>query len=64
MTDMLAADPPISPSVKLDPETLSIRSRPARAIRFRRGVIIGATALGSASLIGIAWMALKRQVFR
>lgn len=49
---------------KLDPETLSIRSRPARAIRFKRGAIIGAAALGSASLMGIAWMALKPQVFR
>lgn len=49
---------------KLDPETLSIRSRPARAIRFRRGAIIAAAALGSASLMGIAWMALKPQIFR
>ncbi|AMK19550.1 MULTISPECIES: TrbI/VirB10 family protein [Sphingobium] len=64
MTDTLATDPPASPPTKLDPETLSIRSRPARAIRFRRGAIIGAAALGSASLMGIAWMALKPQVFR
>jgi len=64
MTDTLATDPPASPPAKLDPETLSIRSRPARAIRFRRGAIIGAAALGSASLMGIAWMALKPQVFR
>jgi len=64
MTDMLATDSPTTLSAKLDPETLSIRSRPARAIRFRRGVIIGAAALGSASLIGVAWMALKPQVFR
>jgi len=64
MTDTLATDPPIPTSPKVDPETLSIRSRPARAIRFRRGAIIGAAALGSASLMGIAWMALKPQVFR
>ncbi|QUT05559.1 TrbI/VirB10 family protein [Sphingobium phenoxybenzoativorans] len=68
MTDRLATDPPIAAPqtrpAKLDPETLSIRSRPARAIRFRRGVIIGVAALGSASLMGIAWMALKPQVFR
>jgi type IV secretion system protein VirB10 len=49
---------------KVDPETLAIRSRPARAIRFRKGAIIGVAALGSASLMGIAWMALKPQVFR
>ncbi|GAY20412.1 TrbI/VirB10 family protein [Sphingobium fuliginis] len=63
MTDSIATDSPIA-GPKVDPETLSIRSRPARAIRFRRGAIIGAAALGSASLMGIAWMALKPQVFR
>lgn len=55
---------PIEPPAKVDPETLSIRSKPARAIRFRRGAIIGAAALGSVSLMGIVWMALKPQVFR
>ncbi|WP_313228449.1 TrbI/VirB10 family protein [Sphingobium yanoikuyae] len=64
MTDTLASEQPSKPTAKLDPETLSIRSRPARAIRFRRGAIIGAAALGSASLMGVAWMALKPQVFR
>jgi type IV secretion system protein VirB10 len=60
MTELVtAAVPP-----KVDPETLQLRARPARAIRFRRGVIIGAAALGSVSLVGIAWMALKPQVFR
>src|SRR3546814_13566546 len=39
-------------------------SRVPRASRCRRGAIIGAAALGSASLMGIAWMALKPQVFR
>lgn len=60
MTEPLSAEPP----AKVDPETLELRSRPARAIRFRRGAIVGAAALGSASLMGIAWMALKPQVFR
>jgi type IV secretory pathway VirB10-like protein len=49
---------------KVDPETLAIRARPARAIRFRRGVIVGIAALGSASLVAVAWVALKPQVFR
>lgn len=62
MTDTLASDVPIA-APKVDPETLSIRSRPVRAIRFRRGAIVGAAALGSASLLGVAWMALKPQVF-
>lgn len=60
MTDTPFTEPP----AKVDPETLIIRSRPARAIRFRRGAIIGAVALGSASLVGIAWMALQPRVFR
>lgn len=59
MTEAQEAPPP----AKVDPETLELRSRPARAIRFRRGAIIGVAALGSASLMGIAWMALKPQVF-
>ena len=64
MTEAFAPDPPVPMPAKIDPETLSIRSRPVRAIRFRRGAIIGAAALGSVSLMGIAWMALKPQVFR
>lgn len=50
MTNTPATAPPTA-APKVDPETLSIRSRPARAIRFRRGAIIGAAALGSASLM-------------
>lgn len=49
---------------KVDPETLVLRARPARAIRFRKGAVIGIAALGSAGLMGVAWMALKPQVFR
>ncbi|KQM17254.1 conjugal transfer protein TrbI [Sphingomonas sp. Leaf24] len=57
-----AASSPLPP--KVDPETLAIRSRPARAIRFKRGVIITIAALGSVSLVVVAWMALKPTVFR
>jgi len=64
MTDAVPTETTVAQPAKVDPETLSIRSRPARAIRFRRGAIIGVAALGSASLMGIAWMALKPQVFR
>ena len=56
-------DPPPPATAKLDPESLAIRARPARAIRFRRGVIIAGAAIGSASLMGIAWMALQPQIF-
>lgn len=69
MSEDTATDRPIDPparpvQTKVDPETLALRARPIRAIRFKRGAIIGAAALGSASLMGIAWMALKPQVFR
>jgi len=53
----------ITPAAKLDPETLAIRTKPARAIRFRRGVIIAIAALGSVSLVVVAWIALKPRVF-
>src|SRR3546814_4920278 len=53
----------ISPAPKVDPETLAIRTKPARAIRFRRGVIIPIAALGSVSLMAVAWIALKPRVF-
>lgn len=49
---------------KTDPESLAIRARPRRAIRFRRGVIIAAAALGSVSVTAVTWMALKPTVFR
>lgn len=49
---------------KADPETLAIRSRPERAIRFKRGVVIGLVAAGSVSVATIAWVALKPTSFR
>lgn len=52
------------PAPKADPETLAIRAGTPRVIRFRRGVIIGAAALGSAALIAIAWIALQPRIFR
>jgi type IV secretion system protein VirB10 len=52
-----------TPLPKIDPETLAIRARPGRAIRFRRGVIIAIAAIGSVSLIAVAWMALKPRSF-
>ena len=53
----------VAPPIKLDPETLAIRSRPPRAIRFKRGVIIAIAALGSVSLVAVTWMALKPRLF-
>lgn len=49
---------------KADPEAMALRARPARPIRFRRGVIVGAAALGSVGLVATAWVALKPPAFR
>lgn len=49
---------------KLDPESFALRSRPARAIRFRRDVIIGMAAVASLGLLAVGWMALKPRLFQ
>ncbi|MEO8455585.1 MAG: TrbI/VirB10 family protein [Sphingomicrobium sp.] len=53
-----------SPPAKQDPESLVLRGRPRPVIRFRRGLIIGITGAVSASLVGLAWLALEPQSFR
>lgn len=58
MTEGTTAQP-----AKLDPESLALRSRPPRAIRFKRGVIIAIAALGSVSLMTVTWLALKPRLF-
>ena len=47
------------PAPKLDPETLAIRTRPPRAIRFKRGAIIAIAATGSTGLVALTWIALS-----
>lgn len=50
---------PAAPRVtKVDPETLAIRGRIPRAIRFRKDVIIAGTAAAALAVGGIAWFAL------
>ncbi|MGH6617411.1 TrbI/VirB10 family protein [Sphingomonas sp.] len=61
MTDI---PPDVAAPPKVNPETLAIRARPQRAIRFRRGVIVAIAALGSVSITAVTWMALKPTVFR
>ncbi|ALR19504.1 TrbI/VirB10 family protein [Sphingobium baderi] len=58
MTEAVTTQP-----AKLDPESLALRSRPPRAIRFKRGVIIAIAALGSVSLMTVTWLALKPRLF-
>ncbi len=57
------ADPRIVTG-KVDPETLVLRARPARAIRFRRGVVVSIAALASAGIVATAWFALKPPSFQ
>lgn len=58
-----AISTPAAATPKVDPETLVIRAKPERAIRFKRGVIVGIAALGSVSLMTVTWVALKPRVF-
>lgn len=44
---------------KVDPETLVLRARPGRAIRFKRGVIVSLAAIAVAGVAGTAWFALE-----
>jgi type IV secretion system protein TrbI len=57
MTDTLP--PRDEPEAKLDPESLVLRGKPSPVIRFKRGVLIGIAALGSAAIIGVTWVALQ-----
>lgn len=50
--------------VKVDPETLAIRSKPPRAIRFKRGVIAATAAVGSVSLLAVTWTALSPRLLQ
>lgn len=63
-TDVNGTVPSQAQPAKLDPESLAIRARPPRAIRFKRGAVIAITALGSVSLMAITWLALKPRLFQ
>ena len=57
MTDDASQSP--EPRGKLDPETLVLRGAPPRAVRFRKGAVIGLLALGSGAIATVAWIALS-----
>lgn len=44
---------------KVDPETLVLRGRPGRVVRFRRGLIVAIAGSGSVALVGAAWLAFR-----
>ncbi len=49
---------PASEVQKALPETLTLRAKPRPVVKFRRGVVIGAAAVGALALAGFGWMAL------
>lgn len=50
--------PPATPP-KVDPESLALRANPARAIRFKRGVIISAGGVAAVAIVATTWFALE-----
>jgi type IV secretion system protein VirB10 len=44
---------------KADPETLALRATPQRIVRFRRGLLIGLTALGAGAVMTVTLLALQ-----
>jgi type IV secretion system protein VirB10 len=50
---------PAALPAKEDPETLVLRGSPKRAVRFRRGLIVGIAASVAVSVTGIAWIGLE-----
>lgn len=59
-----AATEAAMPPPKEDPETLVLRARPARVVRFRRSVIV---TLAAAAMLGVsaaAWLAFKPRSFQ
>jgi type IV secretion system protein VirB10 len=60
MTDPVTAEPDASAlPAKADPETLVLRGRPGRVVRFKRGVIVALTAVSMSGIVVAAWLALK-----
>jgi type IV secretory pathway VirB10-like protein len=49
---------------KIDPEKMQLRAAPQRIVRFKRGLLIGATALASSAVLGVAMMALRGPALR
>lgn len=49
---------------KVDPETLVLRAKPRRAVRFRRNLMIGVGAVGALLLAGVTWLGLSPPVIK
>ncbi len=64
MTDTAAPKPQSTGSSKRDLGKLDLRAAPRRVVRFRRGLVIGAVALGSGTILGVTMMALQGPALR
>lgn len=53
MTDSAAPTPQPAGSSKRDPGKLDLRAAPRRVVRFKRGLVIGAAALGSGAILAL-----------
>jgi type IV secretion system protein TrbI len=63
VSEVRESDAPAAPP-KADPETLVLRGRPRPVVRFRRGLIIGITAVVAGCLVTVTWFALEPPSFR
>ena len=57
--DQVPEEEAAAPRAKVDPETLALRASPARAIRFRRGVIVSLAALAASGIAVTSWFAFE-----
>lgn len=63
MSEVRDGERPAAPP-KEDPETLVLRGSPRPVVRFRRGLIIGITAVVAGCLVTVTWFALEPPSFR
>ena len=63
MSDVRDGEVPAAPP-KEDPETLVLRGNPRPVVRFRKGLIIGITAVVAGCLVTVTWFALEPPSFR
>jgi type IV secretory pathway VirB10-like protein len=55
---------PPSDNAKIDPERLVLRASPRRVVRFKRGLLVAAAAVGSAAILGVTVFALRQPMMR
>src|SRR5256885_3420287 len=49
---------------RADPESLALRARPRRVVRFKRRMVISIAAISCTAVFGAAWLALNGTTFR